>query len=521
MRGNRRIKKWPFVLIGIVAAIAVAVVFVLPGFIQSGQSAQTGNIVSAAAEKSDISTSVVASGNLVAANDEYELPDGVAFDEVLVSKDESVRKGETIATLDASSLTTAIANAKTELATVNDKIDALVDADTNTVYVTSAQTARVKAIYAKVDKKAASILKKNGALAILSTDGMMAVDISVDKNADISVNDSVTVVTSDKTEYTGTVVAISGGKATVTLTDNGPKLKEKVTVKDSDAKLGTGKLYIHAPLRVAETEGKVASVYVSENSLVYSGTTLFTLTVSEAGDTYKTLRTRQSDLVETLEELYALRTTKALYATTAGAISVISDSAITIADADKMEVTVSVDELDVAAVKEGQEVSLTIDALEGEIFNGVVTDVSDEGDTSGSVPKYAATIDVERTDKMKTGMSATATIINEKKEGVIVIPMDAVQEYNDDLYVYTAVDDSGLPTGEKKIETGLSDGTNVEVTSGVLEGDTVYYTVTVSTDTQDGMMMFGGSGMGRVVTSGDGPPGGGGRPSDQAQGEAQ
>jgi hypothetical protein len=50
MRGNRKIKKWPFVLIGIVAAIAVAVVFILPGFIPSEQSAQTGNVVSATAE---------------------------------------------------------------------------------------------------------------------------------------------------------------------------------------------------------------------------------------------------------------------------------------------------------------------------------------------------------------------------------------------------------------------------------------------------------------------------------------
>ena len=66
-----------------------------------------------------------------------------------------------------------------------------------------------------------------------------------------------------------------------------------------------------------------------------------------------------------------------------------------------------------------------------------------------------------------------------------------------------------------EVETGLSDGSNVEITSGLSEGDTVYYTRTIS-DSQSGAMQgFGGFGDGQMPSMPfdmqGGPSGGGGQ----------
>lgn len=53
--------------------------------------------------------------------------------------------------------------------------------------------------------------------------------------------------------------------------------------------------------------------------------------------------------------------------------------------------------------------------------------------------------------------------------------MNALQEQGDRVFVYTSQDEDGNLTGEQEIVTGLSDGSTVEVTEGLSEGDTVYY----------------------------------------------
>jgi multidrug efflux pump subunit AcrA (membrane-fusion protein) len=212
-------------------------------------------------------------------------------------------------------------------------------------------------------------------------------------------------------------------------------------------------------------------------------------------------------------------------AATEGAALTTSDSALTasegailtIADAANMALSVEIDELDVAAISPGLETEVEIDAIEGETFKGSVASVSEDATVENGVAKYTATIEIERSDAMKAGLSATATITKEKREGVVTIPLAAVQEFGDRVFVYTSLDgDTGAPAGEQEIETGLSDGTNVEVVSGLNEGDTVYYTPAASDEDAQAQMMFpgmmGGDTRG-MADRGTPPAGGGTRPS--------
>lgn len=191
-------------------------------------------------------------------------------------------------------------------------------------------------------------------------------------------------------------------------------------------------------------------------------------------------------------------------------------TAMTIDSNDTVSMDVDIDELDISSVKKGQDATVTLDAAPGEEFSGKVTKINSDISISNGVVKYSAKIELEKSDEMKTGMSADATIIKESKENVLLIPADAVQENADGLYVYTTMKDDELG-GKTEITTGLSDGTNVEVLTGLSEGDAVYYTKASadSSEMNPFMMQAGGGPGGGEMPSGEMPSGGGGQAPPQ------
>lgn len=206
----------------------------------------------------------------------------------------------------------------------------------------------------------------------------------------------------------------------------------------------------------------------------------------------------------------------------------------TVSPDDTMTLEVSVDELDINSVETGQEATVTFDAIEDKEFTGKVTEIGNTASVNGGVARYTVDISVPKDDQMKQGMNASATITIENRENVITIPVNALQEKGDRVFVYTKTDDKGNLSGETEVTTGLSDGTTVEITDGLSEGDTVYYNKTGNTNTSDSsdsgmpggdMGGFGGnmgdggapggnsdSGNGGAGGNGGGPGGNGGTP---------
>lgn len=196
----------------------------------------------------------------------------------------------------------------------------------------------------------------------------------------------------------------------------------------------------------------------------------------------------------------------------------------TISPDDTMTLEVSVDELDINSVEIGQEAAVTFDAIEDKEFTGEVTEIGNTALVNGGVAKYTVSVSVPKDEEMKQGMNASATITIENRENVITIPVNALQEKGNKVFVYTEKDEDGNLSGETEVTTGLSDGTTVEITEGLSEGDTVYYNKSGNTDSgsgndsgmPDGMGDFGdmSGGPGGNSDSGNsgGPGGNGGGP---------
>lgn len=198
--------------------------------------------------------------------------------------------------------------------------------------------------------------------------------------------------------------------------------------------------------------------------------------------------------------------------------SAYETAAFSIASDEKATVSINVDELDITSVKEGQTAKITLDAIDGEEFEGTITSVSSEASSGSSSAKYPVEITFDKTDDMRIGMTASASISIDEAEDAVLIPVDALQEKGNKTFVYTKKDSDGNLSGEVEVETGLSNGNKVEITSGLKSGDTVYYLKTTSSgnsDSQQNMQdMGGGPGGNGEAPSGDMGGNGGGPGGD-------
>lgn len=163
---------------------------------------------------------------------------------------------------------------------------------------------------------------------------------------------------------------------------------------------------------------------------------------------------------------------------------------------------VSLGETDIINVKVGQKATFTFDAIDGLSLTGEVAEVGDLGTATQGVVSYTVKIILDTDDdRVKSGMSFSVNIITDSKTDVLVVPTSAIKASGSGSYIEipneTIADDqldvsAGIvlnnKTKQQTVVTGLTDGTNTEITSGLVEGDkiitkTIKPTTTTSSST--------------------------------------
>ena len=147
----------------------------------------------------------------------------------------------------------------------------------------------------------------------------------------------------------------------------------------------------------------------------------------------------------------------------------------TIAMGETMMLSVEIDELDILSISKGQEASVTFNAIGGKEYLGVITRISDTSSSTGNSARYRISIAIERDELMRAGMNAAAVITISRKHNVVLLPVAAIQEINGREVVFLSVDEAGILSDEREVETGLSDGRIVEIVGGLSENEIVYY----------------------------------------------
>lgn len=510
------------IIISVLAVVLVCAISIMTKRVREQFGSAGDEVLSFAAKRDTISTTVSGTGTLAEVDlEELTLPVGVELVDILVGENDTVAKGDVLASVDMTTVMTALANIQTQLDELDDQLaDARGEEVSSTIR--AGISGRVKLIYAKADMSVASCIAEYGDLAVLSLDGHMAVDIESDS---LTSGDSVTVVRADGDALDGTVDTISAGTATILVTDNGPRYDEEVTVLSTDGtEVGTGKLYIHSPLGVTGYAGTIKSIPVSENQSVSSGTTMFILEDTSTSASYDALLRQREEKEAVLKELMAIYRDGGILAPMDGKISSIDhgedDTTQTIMTAGEtegddtalltiypnisMSVCVSIDETDILALEVGQEANIEVSSVSTQtVYPGVVTEINKTANTSSGVTQYSAVVTLDKVEGMLPGMTAQVDIKLEGVENAIVVPTDALHQTSAISFVYTAYDEETQQYGSMvEVTTGMRNDDFVEITSGLSEGDTVYYT-----ESRDGMFGFFGGGGGTPFDQGSGSGG--------------
>lgn len=138
--------------------------------------------------------------------------------------------------------------------------------------------------------------------------------------------------------------------------------------------------------------------------------------------------------------------------------------------ADDKIAEVSLNEVDIPKVQNGQKATLTFDAIEDLTITGQVTEVELLGTVSQGVVSYDVKISFDVDDeRVKPGMSLSAAIINETRENVVVVPNSAIKSQSGTNYVETLKEDGSV--ARVPVRIGLSNDESTEIISGLNEGD--------------------------------------------------
>jgi HlyD family secretion protein len=97
-------------------------------------------------------------------------------------------------------------------------------------------------------------------------------------------------------------------------------------------------------------------------------------------------------------------------------------------DLTKMQINATVDESDIAKVREGGNATFSVDAYPEEAFSGVVTQVRNAATTTSNVVTYSVILAVDNSNlKLRPGMTANVTFVTATRTGTLKIPTAALR----------------------------------------------------------------------------------------------
>lgn len=158
-----------------------------------------------------------------------------------------------------------------------------------------------------------------------------------------------------------------------------------------------------------------------------------------------------------------------------GQSATAATAAMSIIDRDPLHLDLKLSENDIVLVQTGDTADLSIDALPDWKQTGMITSISPAADTSSGIATYRARIDFTDSDaRVFVGMTANASIVVEERNDILVIPNSALLPKGTGRVVQIQGGDGQIT--EVDVTTGLSDGIISEVLSGLEEGQEIVET---------------------------------------------
>lgn len=514
-KAPKKKRRWPKVVIAVLLVLAALFFFVIRPMLGAGKELLAGAYLTSTAQMQEMTVSVSSTGTIQPI-DSYNVS-GMVTGEVLEAPFEvgdQVEKGDVLYRIDPGSAETALQQAQLSVQQAQLNYDSIVDGLN--------PKASGAGVVQKLHVKKGDLVSAGSPIADISDTSTMTLTVPF-QSADaqrIAVGSSAQVTLAGTLEtLTGTVESV----ANADLVGNGGALVRQVKIRvqnpgalttstTATAKVGSiacaGSGTFEANLTqtvVATGSGEVVSLNVSAGSRVSAGQVLATLGGSSAQTSLEnasiSLQNAQLSLQNAQDALDNYTITAPISGTVIEknfkAGDTIDNNSLTAAggtlavlyDMSTLTFEMKIDEKDINKVQVGQEVTITADAVEGVTFSGVVDTVNINGTTVSGQTNYPVTVVINDPQDLKPGMNVSADIIVERAGTVLCVPVDAVNRGSDKPTVQVAqegaLDENGNVVDPSKLETrevtlGRNDNDNIEITSGLREGEIVVWVNEVS-----------------------------------------
>lgn len=514
-KAPKKKRRWPKVVIAVLLVLAALFFFVIRPMLGAGKELLAGAYLTSTAQMKEMTVSVSSTGTIQPI-DSYNVS-GMVTGEVLEAPFEvgdQVEKGDVLYRIDPGSAETALQQAQLSVQQAQLNYDSIVDGLN--------PKASGAGVVQKLHVKKGDLVSAGSPIADISDTSTMTLTVPF-QSADaqrIAVGSSAQVTLAGTLEtLTGTVESV----ANADLVGNGGALVRQVKIRvqnpgalttstTATAKVGSiacaGSGTFEANLTqtvVATGSGEVVSLNVSAGSRVSAGQVLATLGGSSAQTSLEnasiSLQNAQLSLQNAQDALDNYTITAPISGTVIEknfkAGDTIDNNSLTAAggtlavlyDMSTLTFEMKIDEKDINKVQVGQEVTITADAVEGVTFSGVVDTVNINGTTVSGQTNYPVTVVINDPQDLKPGMNVSADIIVERAGTVLCVPVDAVNRGSDKPTVQVAqegaLDENGNVVDPSKLETrevtlGRNDNDNIEITSGLSEGEIVVWVNEVS-----------------------------------------
>lgn len=514
-KAPKKKRRWPKVVIAVLLVLAALFFFVIRPMLGAGKELLAGAYLTSTAQMQEMTVSVSSTGTIQPI-DSYNVS-GMVTGEVLEAPFEvgdQVEKGDVLYRIDPGSAETALQQAQLSVQQAQLNYDSIVDGLN--------PKASGAGVVQKLHVKKGDLVSAGSPIADISDTSTMTLTVPF-QSADaqrIAVGSSAQVTLAGTLEtLTGTVESV----ANADLVGNGGALVRQVKIRvqnpgalttstTATAKVGSiacaGSGTFEANLTqtvVATGSGEVVSLNVSAGSRVSAGQVLATLGGSSAQTSLEnasiSLQNAQLSLQNAQDALDNYTITAPISGTVIEknfkAGDTIDNNSLTAAggtlavlyDMSTLTFEMKIDEKDINKVQVGQEVTITADAVEGVTFSGVVDTVNINGTTVSGQTNYPVTVVINDPQDLKPGMNVSADIIVERAGTVLCVPVDAVNRGSDKPTVQVAqkgaLDENGNVVDPSKLETrevtlGRNDNDNIEITSGLSEGEIVVWVNEIS-----------------------------------------